>query len=48
VHLREGCRALPDPGPGQIFDQVYAEQTAELRGQQEAYAAYLATLEPAG
>jgi len=48
VHLREGCRALPDPDPEQMFNQVYAEQTAELRDQQEAYAAYLATLEPAG
>ena len=30
AHLREGCKALPDPSPLAIFDHVYAEQTAEL------------------
>ena len=28
AHLREGCKALPDPKPLDIFDHVYAEQTA--------------------
>ena len=26
-HLREGCKALPDPKPLDMFDHVYAEQT---------------------
>ena len=30
-HLREGCRALPDPKPLDIFDYVYAEQTDGAR-----------------
>jgi 2-oxoisovalerate dehydrogenase E1 component alpha subunit len=40
-HLREGCRALPDPSPLDIFDQVYADQTEELSTQKEQFAAYL-------
>ncbi len=44
-HLREGCKALPDPSPLSVFDQVYVEQTPELAAQKEAYAAYLASFE---
>ncbi|MGH3424169.1 MAG: pyruvate dehydrogenase (acetyl-transferring) E1 component subunit alpha [Nocardioidaceae bacterium] len=44
-HLRAGCRALPDPNPLDIFDQVYAEQTTELAEQKEQYAAYLSGFE---
>jgi 2-oxoisovalerate dehydrogenase E1 component subunit alpha len=40
-HLREGCRALPEPNPLDVFGQVYAEQTPELAEQQAGYAAYL-------
>ena len=29
-HLREGCKALPDPKPLSMFDHVYAEETPEL------------------
>ena len=29
-HLREGCKALPDPKPMDMFDHVYAEMTEEL------------------
>ena len=46
-HLREGCKALPDPSPMAMFDNVYAEETTELREQRESYAAYLATFEGA-
>jgi pyruvate dehydrogenase E1 component alpha subunit len=42
-HVREGCRALPDPSPLSIFDQVYDEQTAELAAQKEQFADYLAS-----
>ncbi len=40
-HLREGCRALPEPSPLDVFDHVYAEQTTELAEQKAGYAAYL-------
>jgi len=41
--LREGCKALPDPKPMDMFNHVYAEETEELREQREGYAAYLET-----
>jgi pyruvate dehydrogenase E1 component alpha subunit len=44
-HLREGCKALPEPSPLSVFDQVYAEESPELAVQKEAYAAYLASFE---
>jgi 2-oxoisovalerate dehydrogenase E1 component alpha subunit len=44
-HLREGCKALPDPEPLSMFDHVYAEETPELAAQREGYAAYLETFE---
>ena len=42
-HLREGCKAMPDPDPMDMFKHVYAEETDELAQQREGYAAYLAT-----
>jgi 2-oxoisovalerate dehydrogenase E1 component alpha subunit len=47
AHLRDGCKALPDPSPLGIFDQVYVEQTDELAEQRDGYAAYLETFEGA-
>jgi len=47
VHLREGCKALPDPQPLSIFDNVYAEMTEELAAQRDGFAAYLASFEGA-
>ncbi len=44
-HLREGCRALPEPNILDVFDQVYAEQTPELEEQKAGYAAYLDSFE---
>jgi pyruvate dehydrogenase E1 component alpha subunit len=43
TRVREACRAMPDPPPLAIFDNVYAEPTAILRGEREQYAAYLDT-----
>ena len=43
-HLREGCKALPDPQPMSVFDHVYTEMTDELAAQRDGYAAYLASL----
>jgi 2-oxoisovalerate dehydrogenase E1 component alpha subunit len=45
AHLREGCRALPEPSPLSVFDHVYAEKTDELAEQQAGYAAYLESFE---
>jgi 2-oxoisovalerate dehydrogenase E1 component alpha subunit len=47
AHLREGCKALPDPSPLSIFDQVYVEQTEELAEQRDGFAAYLESFEVA-
>ncbi len=47
AHLREGCRALADPDPLSVFDQVYAEQTDELAEQRDGFAAYLDSFEGA-
>jgi 2-oxoisovalerate dehydrogenase E1 component alpha subunit len=44
-HLREGCKALPDPQPLDMFDHVYTEETEELRVQREGFAEYLASFE---
>jgi 2-oxoisovalerate dehydrogenase E1 component alpha subunit len=47
-HLREGCKALPEPRILDIFDHVYAEQTEELEAQKAGFAAYLDSFETAG
>ena len=47
ARLREGCKALPDPSPLDIFDVVYAEQTDELRQEHDEFAAYLESFEGA-
>lgn len=41
--LRESCKALRDPDPLSIFDQVYVERTAELAEQAASFAAYRAS-----
>src|SRR5690348_3640467 len=46
-HLREGCRALPEPSPLSIFDYVYTEQTEQLAEQKAGFAAYLDSFEGA-
>ncbi|MEJ7628782.1 MAG: pyruvate dehydrogenase (acetyl-transferring) E1 component subunit alpha [Nocardioidaceae bacterium] len=46
-HLREGCRALPEPNVLDIFDQVYVEQTSELAAQKDQLSAYLSSFEGA-
>ena len=40
-HLRAACRALPDPTPTSIFDDVYVEPTPALAAQRDGMAAYL-------
>ncbi len=46
-HLREGCRALPEPRPLDIFDYVYAEESAELVEQKAGFASYLDSFDTA-
>ena len=48
AHLREGCKAMPDPAPLSMFDHVYSEMTDELAAQRDGYAAYLDTFESEG
>jgi len=45
VRLREGTRALPEPDPVGLFDNVYSEMPEELAAQRDGYAAYLASFE---
>jgi 2-oxoisovalerate dehydrogenase E1 component alpha subunit len=45
--LREGCRQLPDPGPLEIFDHVYAAPHAIVAEERDRYAAYLDSFEGA-
>jgi len=46
--MRAGCKALPDPEPTALFDQVYAEITPELAAQRDGYAEYWASFETEG
>ena len=41
AHLREGCKALADPDPRGVFDQVFVEITEELAEQRDGFAEYL-------
>ncbi len=43
--LREGCKAMPDPKPMDMFENVYAEMTEELAAQRDGFAAYLESFE---
>lgn len=43
--LRDGCRALPDPSPVSLFDNVFVETTEELARERDEYAAYAASFE---
>jgi 2-oxoisovalerate dehydrogenase E1 component alpha subunit len=48
ARLRAGCLALPDPGPLDLFDNVYAGPHAILDAERADYAAYLDGFEDAG
>jgi pyruvate dehydrogenase E1 component alpha subunit len=36
-HIRVGCRALPDPSPESVFDNVHVTMPDELRVQREQF-----------
>jgi len=46
-HLREGCKALPDPKPLDQFGYVFSEMTDEIAAQRDGFAAYLESFEGA-
>src|SRR5919197_3824868 len=47
THVRDGCRAMPDPGPLSMFDDVYVEPTPFLDRQRREFGAYLESFEEA-
>ena len=48
AHVREGCLAMPDPGPLSIFEHVYAGAHPLIDEEREQFSAYLATFDEAG
>jgi pyruvate dehydrogenase E1 component alpha subunit len=47
-HLRETCKALPEPDLAALFDHVYVDESPELVEQKAQYIAYRDSLEPEG
>ena len=47
-HVRDACRAMPDPAPLTVFDYVYTSENAILDAERDQYAAYLSGFESAG
>ena len=47
-HLREGCKALPDPKPMDQFGYVFTEMTEEIAAQRDGFQAYLDSFESEG
>jgi pyruvate dehydrogenase E1 component alpha subunit len=47
-HLRETCKALPEPDLAALFDLVYVDGSPELAEQKAEYVAYRESLEPEG
>jgi pyruvate dehydrogenase E1 component alpha subunit len=45
ARLRAHCLAMPEPGPGRIFSQVYAESSPVLDAQRDEFLAYHASFE---
>ncbi|WP_028934277.1 thiamine pyrophosphate-dependent dehydrogenase E1 component subunit alpha [Pseudonocardia spinosispora] len=45
ARLREYCSTMPEPGPERMFSQVYAESSAPLEAQREAFLRYHASFE---
>jgi pyruvate dehydrogenase E1 component alpha subunit len=45
VALRQGCLAMPDPVPADLFAHVYTEPHPLLQEEEKAHEAYLATLD---
>ncbi len=43
-HIRAGCRALPDPTPESVFDNVHVTMPGELREQRTEFADFVAAV----
>jgi pyruvate dehydrogenase E1 component alpha subunit len=43
-HIRSGCRALPNPGPGSVFDALYEDLPAETQEQREEFVEFVSSL----
>ena len=43
VHLRDACRAMPNPAPTSMFDHVYTEQHPLVDSERAAFTAYHAS-----
>jgi pyruvate dehydrogenase E1 component alpha subunit len=43
-HIRTGCRALPDPTPESVFDNVHVTMPDELREQREEFVEFVAAV----
>jgi pyruvate dehydrogenase E1 component alpha subunit len=41
-HIRTGCRALPDPTPESVFQNVHVTMAPELREQRDEFVSFVA------
>jgi pyruvate dehydrogenase E1 component alpha subunit len=46
-HVRAGCRALPDPTPQSLFDNVHVTMPDDLRAQRDEFVEFVGSLEEA-
>ena len=44
-HIRSGCRALPDPTPESVFDNVHVSPPPDLIEQRDAFAEFVRSVE---
>ena len=45
LHVRAGCRALPDPTPESVFEHVYTDMPVELAEQRDEFVDFVGSLE---
>jgi pyruvate dehydrogenase E1 component alpha subunit len=44
-HVRAGCRALPNPSPESVFDNVHVDMPDDLRAQRSEFVDFVASIE---
>ncbi|MGH9060950.1 MAG: thiamine pyrophosphate-dependent dehydrogenase E1 component subunit alpha, partial [Acidimicrobiales bacterium] len=44
-HVRSGCRALPNPSPESVFDNVHVDMPDDLREQRAEFAQFVASIQ---
>jgi pyruvate dehydrogenase E1 component alpha subunit len=47
-HVRSGCRALPDPTPESVFENVHVTMPDDLAEQRAEFVDFVSALEPSG